>query len=69
MQPIPAEWLTNLTRHITNPSGKWADFNSVNKLYECLNQWTANGMVRKEDIPPKPKPSDYPDLTSPGEIT
>jgi hypothetical protein len=48
---------------ILNPSGIWADFNTVNRYYQKII--STPGLIPVEYLPSPPNPADYADLTSP----
>jgi len=47
-----------------NPTGIWADFNTVHRSWRNLHKFAEKGMICYSDIPSEPNPSDYPDTES-----
>ncbi len=61
---IPSEYLINLKSVIENPTGIWADYSPVHKLWEKLVEWSGTGQIDSSDVPNEPDVTDYTDIVS-----
>lgn len=44
------------------PSGLWSDFNTMHRDWDILYRGSVANMWEKNDVPPEPQVSDYPEL-------
>lgn len=69
---IPAEWIEITTNFVRSqnesPTGIWADFNCVYIAYTMLVELAQRGLICESDLPNKPNPNDYTNLSAPASL-
>jgi hypothetical protein len=60
---LPQEFIDILMQPLENtPSGLWSDFNTMHRDWDILYRGSVANMWEKNDVPPEPQVSDYPEL-------
>lgn len=69
---LPTPWQQRIIniykQYQANPSGIWADYNYVWRLYSLVVYLSTRDLICYNDIPSPPRVEDYPDLTSPSTL-
>lgn len=63
---LPTSFVDFMTAFVkdqnANPTGIWADFRCVHASWRALGEFVMSGLMKCEDLPTEPNPSDYPDI-------
>lgn len=65
---LPDRWVQLIKERLETPTGKWADYNQIQRARFAYLQGIEEGAFCPEDEPAFPDPDDYSDLTAEGEF-